>query len=277
MFYFFLNRVKKQSILNNVKKQGKMIMCDSFFMRSKTHRICYDFHLGSKQKCIVFLHGLLSSHKSVKAQCVRHFAVQNGFSFLSLDYTAHGASSGQPSDFRVGHCFKDALEIINNILPPRLPLILVGSSLGGWIALLLAQHLKKRVSALIGLSAAPDFTERVWQDVFTDKERAFLNAGGILGPSSETRGYCFKKEMFLEAEKYLLLNRRIDYNGRVVLIHGDQDQIVPVSIPFKIKNALDSDNVEIHFINGAGHTLSRPSDLDEICFVLNNMIKEESL
>lgn len=243
-------------------------MSETFLVRSDGSKIRYELIAGKRRECFVFLHGLLSSHKSVKAACVRDFAVQNGFSFLALDYTAHGESSGRPQDFRVGQCFKDAMDVIGAALAPDVPLILAGSSLGGWVALLVARVLKQRVIGIVGLAAAPDFTVRVWQDVFKEPERAFLTGGGVLGPSPETRGYCFSYDMFREAERHLLLNGRISYQGPVILIQGDKDLSVPMDIPFRIKDALDSDCVTIHVIKGADHALARASDLMQIRLAL---------
>lgn len=243
-------------------------MSETFLKRADGSKIRYEVILGTRKECIVFLHGLLSSHKSVKAACVRDFAVQNGFSFLALDYTAHGESSGRPQDFRIGQCFKDTLDVINAALFDDNPLVLVGSSLGGWIALLVARFFKQRVVGVVGLAAAPDFTVRVWNDIFKEQERAFLKAGGILGPSPETKGYCFSYDMFQEAEQHLLLNGPILYQGPVILVQGDKDLSVPADIPFCIKEALDSECVMIYVIKGADHALARPSDLRQIHLAL---------
>lgn len=211
-------------------------------------------YIPNKAPCIVYLHGLCSSRNSAKGKRLAQFASEKGFSFLAVDYTAHGESGGVPSDFRVHRCLNDVLSVIKaeNITQP---LYLVGSSLGGWIAFLLAEQLSHQVKGVLTLAAGVDFLPVVWEQVFDDPIRTLLKQGVVIGPSAETNGYCFSYPMFTEAEEYLLLKRRIHYTGPVILAHGDQDNIISYSNSFKIKDALESAAVDVHIIKGEGHAL----------------------
>lgn len=211
---------------------------------------------------LVYLHGLLSCQKCKKATFVKEFAIAHQLPYLVFDFTAHGESWGKPEDVRIGRCFRDACDMIREKTTG--PQIVLGSSMGGWTGLLLAQEMPDRIAGFIGLAAAPDFTHMLWNHVLKDEQRAFLKKGGILGPTEETKGYCFCYDFFEDAKKYFLLNKKIRYNQPVVLIKGDKDFLVPDSVAFKIKDNLLSEDVAVWTLKGAEHPLSRPSDLEAI-------------
>mgnify|MGYP003288903119 CR=1 FL=1 len=203
---------------------------------------------------IVYLHGLKSSRHSEKGKRLEKYAYDNKYGFLAVDYTAHGTSEGLPSDFRIERCLNDVLEVIQveNISNP---LYLAGSSLGGWIAFLTAEKLSAQVKGVLTFAAGVDFLPMIWEHLFTDEIRNLLKKGIVLGPNELTKGYCFSYAMFTEAEPYLLLNRRILYTGPVILVHGDKDDLIPYQNSFKIKDALESTDVQCHLIKGEGHAL----------------------
>lgn len=218
------------------------------------NHITYTISYGSKKMGILYLHGLLSSHKSDKGIQLASYAKENNFSFISLDYTAHGDSSGAPYDFRVGRCLRDILNVLETENYQE-PFIIVGSSLGGWLSFLVAEKYSPQVRGILALAAGVDFMPRVWNEMFNDTIRQSLKNGKIIGPSSETKGYCFSYPMFEDAQKYLLLQRNIKYNGPVQLVHGDEDDIVPWETSLAVKNALQSKNVTIHLIKREKHLL----------------------
>lgn len=246
-------------------------MSDTFLHRPDGSFIRYVYEKGSKSASILYLHGLLSSFESAKGQAVAAFAARHGFDFLALDYTAHGKSSGAPEDFRVGQCLTDIKDVVHAVLGDEKPLIVVGSSLGGWLALLLAKQFKKRVLGLLGIAAAPDFMPAVWTHILTEENRTFLKAGGILGPDDSTKGYCFSYPMFQDAEQFLVLKEPLLYDGDVVLLQGDQDASVDARVPFKIKERLVSDKIQIHIIKGCDHGFTNWSHLRLVIQALANL------
>lgn len=249
-------------------------MTDAFLERPAGRPVRYTYVRGKKPLCAVYLHGLLSSRQSRRAESVRLFAKANGLHYLSLDYTAHGETGGEPHDFRIGQCLRDACDVIQALVP-TLPLVLVGSSLGGWIAFLLAEKRPEQVKGILGLAAGVDFMEHVWENLLTEKDRAYLMAGHIAGPSPETKGYCFSYPMFEEARRHLLLRRRIAYAGEVILLHGDADNRVRWERALQIKDALLSERVQVSIVKGLGHQFTTPADLaliDEMLGVLTGRI-----
>ncbi len=220
---------------------------------------------------LVYLHGLLSCHKCKKATFVKEFAIAHHMPFLIFDFTAHGESWGKPQDVRIGRCFKDACDMIRE--KTQEPLIVVGSSIGGWTGLLLAQEMPHRIAGFVGLAAAPDFPQMLWNHVLNEEQRNALKKGAVLGPSEETKGYCFCYDFFEDAKKYFLLNKKIPYNHPVVLIKGDKDFLVPDSVAFKIKDNLASTDVSVWTVKGAEHPLSRPTDLQTIESAIELILK----
>ncbi len=249
-------------------------MMKEVFIGSKGAQIAYTYIPGTSPLTYVYLHGLRSSRSTEKGRLVAEFAQKNKCSFLSLDYTAHGESSGKPADFRVGRCLRDARDAIQTLLPPDAPLIFVGSSLGGWIALLLAEEFSERVRGLLGIAAAPDFLDEIWHTLFSTRIRLLLRAGAVLGPNPQTRGYCFSYKMFREARRYNLLKRRIMYQGPVILMQGDKDKLAKWPKPLYIKDALLSEDVQILLVKGADHHLSRAADLELMWNQLSLLLKK---
>lgn len=235
-------------------------MSEHILQRSADDYISYEYLRGGKALTVLYLHGLLSSKKTLKAENIKSFCVENDFSYLALDYTAHGMSAGKPSDFRVGQSLKDTLDVIQKAAAQS-PLLVVGNSLGGWISLLLAEKIPQQVKGLMVLAPAVDFTENVWNHIFDDKIREALKSGVVLGPSEETKGYCFTYDMFQDAAQYLLLNRTIHYTGPVELIQGDKDEFVPWQSVLKIKDGLESNDVRVHLLKNTGHRLITPEIL----------------
>lgn len=219
---------------------------------SKTIVYTYD---KRKKICIVYLHGLCSSRCSEKGKRLSRFCEENGYSFLSVDYTGHGESEGLPADFRIKRCMDDVVQVLETEQPQE-DLYFVGSSMGAWVAFLVAEKWQNRIKGILSCAAGVDFLPMVWKHFFTDEIRNELKKGRVLGPSEETYGYCFSYEMFTQAEPYLLLNRKIHYNGPVILVHGDQDAVIPYQNSLKIKDALESKQVCVQIIKGEGHSLS---------------------
>lgn len=224
---------------------------------------------------ILYLHGLLSSKESKKGQFLKQLAIKMGRPYLSLDFNCHGKSSGKPNELTIGQCLKDACDILNDVATDK-NYIVVGSSLGGWIACLLARKLPNRVSALIGLAPGVDFTQWVWNDMLSEEQQNFLKNGGVLGPSEETNGYCFTYRFFQEAENHFLRKNEttISYTGPVVLINGDKDVLVDFKKTLSLIDNFESDDVKILIVKGADHRLSTETDLSVIQNVVDTILKK---
>ena len=247
-------------------------MTNSILKRKNAPDIAYTFERGKQNLCVLFLHGWGSHRKRPKAYAIMDVAKQKAVSFLSLDYTAHGESGGEPQLFTVGQGIQDTLDVIHETVP-NTPLLIVGNSIGGWIGLWLAKELKQTV-AFMGLAPALDITGWVWDKMMPDYAKAEIEKGNILGPAPETMGLCLTKQLFQDGKEHYLLDSEIKFNGPVRILIGDKDERVSWDRVIRIKDRLTSEDVNLTLIKGANHHLSEPRDLMTIQKALKDLITE---
>jgi pimeloyl-ACP methyl ester carboxylesterase len=207
--------------------------------------------------CLVFLPGYMSDMSGSKATALFAEAQEKGRACLLLDYSGCGLSDGDFAEGMLSGWRDEVLALVASYT--RGPLLLVGSSMGGWLMLLVAEHLKHRLAGLIGIAPAPDFTR--WG--YTAEQRAALTAGETIfepnpyGPEP-TPTYA---KFFADAECHLRLESGIDITCPVRLLHGKADADVPWEVSLKLKAALRSDDVQVTLIEDGDHRLSRPADI----------------
>lgn len=211
----------------------------------------------SGKPTIVFLPGYASDMLGGKAIALDAWAAEQGHAMLRLDYSGCGESEGIFADGTLSIWRDDARFLIETLVDG--PVLLVGSSMGGWLALLLAEALGDRVKALVGIATAPDFTE--WG--FTDAEKATLAAEGrLLRPSDYGPEPMLTTRGFWEAgQANLLLDKHIGFAGPVRLLQGQRDDAVPWEIALRTAEALRSDDVQVTLIKDGDHRLSRDTDI----------------
>ena len=209
---------------------------------------------------IVFLPGFRSDMTGDKATGLAAYTAARGQAMLRFDYSGHGASDGSFRDGTIGQWAADALAAIDRLTTG--PLILVGSSMGGWIALLTAIARPERVVALVGIAAAPDFTERLMWDSMAPAERKTLLRDGVLHiPSQYGDPTPITRRLIEEGRDHMLLDAPIPFSGSVRLLHGQADPDVPWEFAVRIAERVVSENVQIVLVKDGDHRLSRPSDL----------------
>ena len=217
--------------------------------------------LPGRRPTIVFLPGFKSDMEGSKATHLRDWAASQGRAMLRLDYSGHGASGGNFEDGTIGSWTADAAAII--AAHTMGPLLLVGSSMGGWIALLLARSMPARVTALVGIAAAPDFTETLLGRGLTEPERATLLSDGYIERPSVygEKPYRFTRALIEDGRNQSLLNAAIPITCPVRLLQGQRDDDVPWPTAQRLADQLTSDDVQITLIKDGDHRLSRPQDL----------------
>jgi pimeloyl-ACP methyl ester carboxylesterase len=206
---------------------------------------------------IVFLPGYGSDMEGSKAVALDAWAETRGHAVLRFDYRGCGQSEGVFGEATLDDWRDDALDMIDRLT--RGPLILVGSSMGGWLMLLVALERSERVAALVGIAAAPDFTEWGYDEV----QRAMLEADGLIvseHPDYDTPEVT-TKAFWDSGQANLLLDDEIRIDCPVRLLQGLEDKDVPPSIAFRLGRALRSADVQTMLIKGGEHRLSRPGDL----------------
>lgn len=206
---------------------------------------------------IVFLPGYMSDMQGSKALALDGWAAKTGRAMLRLDYAGCGESDGAFEDGTLESWRDDALHLIDALTTG--PLVLVGSSMGGWLMLLVALARPERIAGLVGLAAAPDFTR--WG--FTDAQKATLRAEGRLVEHSDygDAPYVTTQALWESGEANLLLGSVIPLDCPVRLLHGQADPDVPWDISLRLAKALRSDDVQVALVKDGDHRLSRPQDI----------------
>jgi pimeloyl-ACP methyl ester carboxylesterase len=210
---------------------------------------------------VVFLPGFRSDMTGDKATALAEFCEAHGHALLRFDYSGHGASSGLFESGTIGAWASDTLAVIDQLT--RGKLILVGSSMGGWLALLTALQRPERVAAIVGVAAAPDFTEKLMWEAMTFEERARLMRDGILRiPSQYGEPTPITRRLIEEGREHLLLDGPIMLDCKVRLLHGQADPDVPWEMALRIADRLVVGDVEVTLIKDGDHRLSRHGDLE---------------
>jgi pimeloyl-ACP methyl ester carboxylesterase len=229
-----------------------------FLERDDGPRLAYRRSKG-RGPTLVFLPGYASDMDGTKAVALDAFAAKRGLPMLRFDYSGTGSSEGAFEDGTLARWTDEALLMLDQLTEGSV--VLVGSSMGGWVALHLALRRPERVAALLGIAAAPDFTE--WG--FPDHLKVRLAAGETLrrefpdgGAQVTTSGF------WTSGQAMRLLESEIPIDCPVRLIHGDSDEDVPLDIAFRLKDRLHSADVQVTVIKGGGHRLSAPHEIDAI-------------
>lgn len=208
---------------------------------------------------VVFLPGFRSDMTGDKATALASFCAARDQAMLRFDYSGHGASGGDFLDGSIGQWTADALAAVDALAPGRL--VLVGSSMGGWIALLTALARPGRMAGFIGIAAAPDFTERLWADFTPQQRLALLRDGVLMRPSRYGEPTPFTRKLVEDGRHRLALTRAVALDCPVRLLHGQTDPDVPWREALRIAERVTSPDVEVTLIKDGDHRLSRPRDL----------------
>lgn len=210
---------------------------------------------------IVFCPGFRSVMSGIKGEFLAEMTAEEGLGYACFDYRGHGASSGRFEDGTIGAWLADLLAIIDDATSG--PLILVGSSMGAWLAVLAARDRPDRIAGLIGVAAAPDLTEDLIAAKMDEAARSAIALDGIwYRPSTYEDGpYPITKTLLEEGRNHLVLRGPIAIDAPVRLLHGIADPDVPWRQSERLMMALASDDVRLTLIKDGDHRLSRPADL----------------
>ena len=210
---------------------------------------------------MVFLGGFRSDMTGTKAIALDAWARRNGRAFLRFDYLGHGQSSGRFEDGTIGRWLDDSLAAIDALTEGKL--VLVGSSMGGWLSLLIARARPERMAGLVLIAAAPDFTERMLLGRLSPEDRVTLERDGRLERPSQysPEPSVFTWRLIEEGRNHLVLDGQLALPCPVRLLHGQSDPDVPWELSLQIAAHLDAPEVITTVVKGGDHRLSTPADI----------------
>lgn len=231
-----------------------------FITSSDNRKIAYH-KLEGAGPTVIFCGGYMSDMDGTKAVFLQEACAELGLSYIRFDYSGHGASSEEFTDGTIGKWCEDALAVVDQLSSG--PLIIIGSSMGGWIGLLISLARRDRIKAFIGIAAAPDMTRELMWNGFSNEVQENLKKDGIyLQPSEyDDQPYKISYELIKDGENHILLGKPIPLDCKVRLFHGIEDNDVPPEFSTRIANRLTSKDVVISFNQYGDHRLSSDGDL----------------
>ena len=246
-------------------------MNPDFLTTTDGQRVAYN-HLTGGSPGVIFLHGLMSDRGGTKAMALEAHCAAKGYGYVRFDMFGHGDASGRFEDGSVSRWVEDSVAVIDEVTQG--PQVLVGSSMGGWVMLKTALARPERVAAMVGIAAAPDFTEELMWPQMTEAQRKQLMSEGVIEvPSEYDDGpYRIGRLLIEDGRKNLLLGQPIALTCPARFIHGQRDTSVPWETSLRIAEQLSGDDVRVQLVKDGDHRLSRPHDLTAICALVDEAI-----
>ena len=244
-----------------------------YFTTLNKKKIKYLFIKKNSQITVVFFHGFMSDMIGAKPTAIQRFCGKQKLNFLKFEYSGHGKSAGKFTEGNISRWTDQAKHLIKSKIKKNQKLIFIGSSMGSWIALNLFQNFKKQLSGFIGIASAPEFLEELMWKKFNKKIKKiimkkkiyYLDHGGFVYPIT--------KQLIFDGRKNKVLNRKINLKIPIVLLHGTNDEVVPLSFSQKIYKICKKSKKKIIKIKNGDHSLSRRNDLKKICNELGLITK----
>jgi pimeloyl-ACP methyl ester carboxylesterase len=241
----------------------------TFLETASGRRIAYHKTEGAGP-LVVFLGGYKSDMEGTKAVWLEDWARAQGRGFLRFDYSGHGQSSEAFVDGCIGDWTDDAQAVINAVTDG--PLVLVGSSMGGWISLLMTQRLKGRVAGLVTIAAAPDFTEDSFWAGFDEDQRRVLEADGQLElPSDYPEPYIITRRLIEDGRSNLVLRSPLPLPFPVRFLQGTADTSVSTATALRLLDHAQGDDMRLLLVDGADHSFSTPDCLEVIATAITEV------
>jgi pimeloyl-ACP methyl ester carboxylesterase len=226
---------------------------------------------------LFWLGGFNSDMKGTKAAALDGWAAEHGRACVRFDYSGHGESGGKFVDGTIGRWLEESVAVFEGFCAG--PQVVIGSSMGGWMALLLAREVARRagpasLAGLVLIAPAPDFTEELMWKNFSPEIRQEIEAKGVwLRPSEYGDGtpYPITRALIEEGRNHLLLGKSIDVGCPVRILQGAQDPDVPWRHAFALAHRLPTEDVVLTMIQDGDHRLSRPQDIARILAAVAEM------
>jgi len=237
---------------------------------SKTKKLRYIHNNTNKNLYIVFLPGFMSDVEGKKPQSFKRYAIKRNLGFLAIEYSGHGESSGEFIKGNITTWTRDAKILIKNIVKKK-NFLLIGSSMGAWIALNQFRYFNKQIKGFIGIGSAPEFLDRIMWKKFSKKIKGEIIKRGISVIKHGEYEYPVTRQLIKDGKKNQVLNKKINSKIYVTMIHGKKDESVPVSFSRKSLKLFIKAKKKLVIIKNGDHSLSSKKNLKKINKELNKI------
>ena len=231
-----------------------------YFKLTKTKKIRYLNYIQKNSLYIVFLHGFMSDLEGEKPKAFLNFAQKNHFGFLGLEYSGHGKSSGKFINGNISKWSNDTSKLIKKVVKDN-KFILVGSSMGAWISLNQFKIFKKQIKGFLGIGSAPEFLENLMWRKFSKKVKAEIIKEGIYHLKYGEYTYPITLQLIKDGRKNRVLNKKIKSKISITMVHGQEDEVVPITYSKKVLKIFDNAKKKLVIIKNGNHSLSSPKYL----------------
>lgn len=232
------------------------------FIDVKNTRIAYHHHVGEGDTGVMFLGGFKSDMQGGKATMLETFCAEQNLPFTRMDYGGHGQSDGRFEDGTIGLWREHMLAVFDHVASRKM--VVVGSSMGGWMMLLLALARPEKVAGLVGIASAPDFTENlIWKQFSAQQQQQMADTGRVMLPNCMPgeQDYPITQALISEGRNHMLLGDTVNIHCPVHLLHGMQDPDVPWQLSVEMAHKLAREDVQITLVKNGDHRMSTEDNL----------------
>ena len=246
-----------------------------YFKITSTKKLRYIDNYYKKNLYIIFLPGFMSDIEGKKPRTFRSFAKKNKLGFLALEYLGHGKSSGKFVEGNISIWSDNVKKIIKKLVRKN-NFILVGSSMGAWIALNQFKNFKKQIKGFIGIGSAPEFLTRLMWNKFPKKIKSEIVKKGITTIESGDYKYPITLQLIKDGKKNKVLKKKIITKIPVIMFHGKKDEVVPITFSRKVLSIFKKAKKKLIIVKKGDHSLSDSKSLKMIKNELSRIIKNIS-
>ena len=247
----------------------------NYYKLSNSKKIRYLKNNQKDKPYIVFLHGFMSDLNGKKPKTFLKFAIKNKLGFLALEYSGHGKSSGKFTNGNISKWSKETTLLIKKIVKNN-NFILVGSSMGTWISLNQFKIFKNQIRGLLGIGSAPEFLERLMWKKFSKKMKKEISSKGVINLKHGKYEYPITHQLIKDGRKNKILNKNIYNKLKVIMIHGEKDESVPLSYSKKVLKIFKKAEKKLVIIKKGDHSLSSKNWLriliKELSVIVNSLL-----
>ena len=247
----------------------------NFLKISKTKKLRYMVNYYEKKLFIIFLPGFMSDIEGKKPQTFKKFATKNKLGFLALEYLGHGKSSGKFIKGNISIWTQNTKLIIKKIVKKN-NFVLIGSSMGAWIALNQFKYFKKQIKGFIGIGSAPEFLTRLMWSKFPIQIKQELKKKGVTNIKNGEYNYPISLQLIRDGRKNKVLQKRISIEIPISMFHGEKDEVVPVVFSKKVLKIFIKAKKNLFVIKKGDHSLSDTKSLKKIKNQLSKIVKNIS-